>query len=49
MIDYAEVVRGACSVRSIGGRSGPVVDGEELVGIVTRRDLRFETRFDAPV
>ena len=27
----------------------PVVDGEELVGIVTHRDLRFETRFDAPV
>jgi IMP dehydrogenase len=27
----------------------PVVDGEELVGIVTSRDLRFETRYDAPV
>jgi IMP dehydrogenase len=27
----------------------PVVDGEELVGIVTHRDLRFETQFDAPV
>lgn len=27
----------------------PVVDGEELVGIVTGRDLRFETRFDEPV
>ncbi len=27
----------------------PVVDGEDLVGIVTNRDLRFETRFDAPV
>ena len=27
----------------------PVVDGTELVGIVTNRDLRFETRFDAPV
>ncbi len=27
----------------------PVVDGESLVGIVTARDLRFETRFDAPV
>jgi len=27
----------------------PVVDGEELAGIVTNRDLRFETRFDAPV
>ena len=27
----------------------PVVDGDELVGIVTSRDLRFETRFDDPV
>ena len=27
----------------------PVVDGETLVGIVTHRDLRFETRLDAPV
>ena len=27
----------------------PVVDGKELVGIVTHRDLRFETRMDAPV
>ena len=27
----------------------PVVDGEELVGIVTHRDLRFETHLDAPV
>lgn len=27
----------------------PVVDGNELVGIVTSRDLRFETRFDEKV
>lgn len=27
----------------------PVVAGESLVGIVTSRDLRFETRFDNPV
>jgi len=27
----------------------PVVDGEELVGIVTSRDLRFEVHLDAPV
>ena len=27
----------------------PVVDGEQLVGIVTNRDLRFETRYDNPV
>ena len=32
------------------GISGvPVVDGNETVGIVTHRDLRFETRLDAPV
>jgi IMP dehydrogenase len=27
----------------------PVVDGEDLVGIVTNRDLRFETSYDNPV
>jgi IMP dehydrogenase len=27
----------------------PVVDGQDLVGIVTSRDLRFETRMDNPV
>ena len=27
----------------------PVVEGEDLVGIVTNRDLRFETKLDAPV
>ena len=27
----------------------PVVDGDQLVGIVTSRDLRFETRLDAPI
>ncbi|HAQ50374.1 MAG TPA: IMP dehydrogenase [Gammaproteobacteria bacterium] len=27
----------------------PVVDNQDLVGIVTSRDLRFETRFDQPV
>jgi IMP dehydrogenase len=27
----------------------PVVDGEDLVGIVTNRDVRFETRHDQPV
>ncbi len=32
------------------GISGvPVVDGKQLVGIVTARDLRFETRRDQPV
>jgi len=27
----------------------PVVEGDDLVGIVTSRDLRFETKFDSPV
>jgi len=27
----------------------PVTDGDNLVGIVTARDLRFETRYDEPV
>jgi IMP dehydrogenase len=27
----------------------PVVEGKKVVGIVTNRDLRFETRLDAPV
>jgi IMP dehydrogenase len=27
----------------------PVVDGDDLVGIVTARDLRFETRYSEPV
>jgi len=27
----------------------PVVEGDQLVGIVTNRDLRFETQLDAPV
>ena len=32
------------------GISGvPVVENDKLVGIVTNRDVRFETRFDAPV
>jgi IMP dehydrogenase len=32
------------------GISGvPVVDGEDLIGIVTSRDLRFEIHFDRPV
>jgi IMP dehydrogenase len=35
--------------RSLGISGVPVVDGEETVGIVTHRDLRFETKVDAPV
>jgi len=35
--------------RAHGFSGVPVVDGEDLVGIVTGRDLRFETRLSEPV
>lgn len=35
--------------RSMGISGVPVVDGKNTLGIVTHRDLRFETRLDAPV
>ena len=35
--------------RSLKISGVPVVDGRETVGIVTHRDLRFETHLDAPV
>jgi IMP dehydrogenase len=35
--------------RAMGISGVPVVDGEQTVGIVTHRDLRFETQLDAPV
>src|SRR5690606_32770011 len=41
--DVIELTR----AKSISGV--PVVEGEDLVGIVTHRDLRFETQLDAPV
>ena len=34
---------------SMGISGVPVVDGKRTVGIVTHRDLRFETQLDAPV
>jgi IMP dehydrogenase len=43
-------IRDLVDVTQTHGISGvPVVDGDDLVGIVTGRDLRFEDRFDAPV
>ncbi len=43
-------VRDVFKITKANNISGvPVVDGEDLVGIVTSRDLRFETRFDNPV
>jgi IMP dehydrogenase len=35
--------------RAMGISGVPVVDNDETVGIVTHRDLRFETQLDAPV
>ncbi|MCX7945557.1 MAG: IMP dehydrogenase [Hydrogenophilus sp.] len=35
--------------RQLGVSGLPVVEGKRVVGIVTHRDLRFETRFDLPV
>jgi len=35
--------------RSLNISGVPVVEGKEPLGIVTHRDLRFETRLDAPV
>lgn len=43
-------IREVLTLTAKEGISGvPVVDGEELVGIVTNRDLRFETRYGNPV
>ncbi|MRD49634.1 IMP dehydrogenase [Caenimonas koreensis] len=43
-------VRQVIAMQEQLGISGfPVVDGGRVVGIVTGRDLRFETRYDAPV
>ncbi len=43
-------VRQVMSLSRQHGVSGfPVVEGKTVVGIVTNRDLRFETRLDAPV
>jgi IMP dehydrogenase len=35
--------------RAMGISGVPVVDGQKTIGIVTHRDLRFETKLDAPV
>lgn len=35
--------------RTLGISGVPVVEGKETIGIVTHRDLRFETNLDAPV
>jgi len=43
-------VRDAIDLQRTHRISGlPVVEGKRIVGIVTNRDLRFETRLDAPI
>jgi IMP dehydrogenase len=43
-------VRQVLAMQEQLGISGfPVLDGGKVVGIVTGRDLRFETRYDVPV
>jgi IMP dehydrogenase len=43
-------VRDAIDLQRTNKISGlPVVEGKRVVGIVTNRDLRFETRLDAPI
>jgi IMP dehydrogenase len=45
-----KTIREVLDLTRARGISGvPVVDGEHTVGIVTNRDLRFETRLDLPV
>lgn len=46
---YATILEVMHLTRAKGISGVPVVDGDKLVGIVTSRDLRFETRFDEPV
>jgi IMP dehydrogenase len=43
-------VRDAIELQRTNKISGlPVVEGKRVVGIITNRDLRFETRYDAPI
>ncbi len=49
-ISPAMKVRDAIALQRQHGISGlPVVEGRQLVGIITNRDLRFEERLDEPV
>ena len=49
-INPAATIREVIDLTQANNISGvPVVEGEELVGIVTHRDIRFETQLEAPV
>ena len=50
VITPQHTVRQVMAMQEQLGISGfPVIDGGKVVGIVTGRDLRFETRYDVPV
>src|SRR3954469_20657534 len=50
VITPAHTVRQVLDMQEQLGISGfPVIDGGKVAGIVTGRDLRFETRYDVPV
>ena len=50
VVSPAMTVREVLSLQRQNGISGlPVVEGKKVVGIVTNRDLRFETNLDQPV
>jgi len=50
VITPQHTVRQVIAMQEQLGISGfPVIDGGKVVGIVTGRDLRFETRYDVPV
>jgi len=50
VITPTHTVRQVMAMQEQLGISGfPVIDGGKVVGIVTGRDLRFETRYDVPV
>ena len=49
-IQQSATIAELIELTSANGISGvPVLDGEDLVGIVTRRDMRFETEMDKQV
>jgi IMP dehydrogenase len=50
IVDSTATVRDVMALTQQNNISGvPVVDGDQLVGIVTSRDLRFETRLDESI
>ncbi|MGV6815776.1 MAG: IMP dehydrogenase [Thiotrichales bacterium] len=49
-VSPGQSIREVLEITQANNISGlPVVDGEDLVGIVTARDMRFETQLDDPV